>query len=155
MDHTLYFKNQTEDVPEILSNYFKNKTKVQRDSFKILHKQDPEEVIKILSNYFKKRTQRISELLSNCLQKGAQKNPRDSFQLIQKQDKGSLRVLQQTASKTRPTEGAQESFKKKTYAINEILSNYFKNKIQRGASRFFQTTSKRKHKGYPKFFQIV
>ena len=117
-------------IPDILSNYFKNQTQV---------------VLLILSNFFKNQTKVFLEILSNhsffsnCLKNNTQKNPLYSFPLLQKQD-------------TRVSNILSNYFKNKTYVIPEILSkthrdfrNYTK-KRNKGFPRFFQTTSKRRHK---------
>ena len=61
-----FFKNQTQVVPEILSNYFKTKTKVIPEILKITSKNQAQGVSKILSNYFKTKTVGILTILSNC-----------------------------------------------------------------------------------------
>ena len=81
-----------EAIPEILSNYFENKTRYPRDSLRPLQNKT-EGVPEILSKYFKKKALGVPEILSNYF-KNKRRDLRDSFKLLQKQDKESPRFFQ-------------------------------------------------------------
>ena len=61
-------------------------TRGPRDSVKLLQKQDPEEVPEILSNYFENKTLGVSKIPSNYFKNETPRDPRDSFKLLQKHD---------------------------------------------------------------------
>ena len=89
-----YFKNKTQEVPEILSNYFKNKTQDELRFFEITSKTRPAE------------------------------GPPDSFNLLQKQNTIGLRDSFKLSNKINPrgVPGILSNyFKKKTKEVPEIL----------------------------------
>ena len=67
-------------VPEVLSNYFKNKPRFFQTTLK-----KTQGIPQILSNYFKNQTQGFPEIFQTAL-KTRHKIPRHSFKLFQRQD---------------------------------------------------------------------
>ena len=153
-------KDKTWGVPEIFSSYFKNDSHSRSlRFFKITSKTEhkwslsffqatsktKQEVLEILSVYFENKI-RNPRGLFKVLQKSNPKGSRDSFKLLQKEDKRSPRFFQAT-SKIKP-KNPRDSFKllqkqdphsrssslrffqntSKTQVVPEILSNYFKKK---------------------------
>ena len=117
------------------------------DSFRLLQKQD-----KGSPRFFQttsKTKQWIPEIISNYF-KNKTRGPLDVFKLCtsKTRDKGSLRFFQ-TTSKTKPNESTtffQITSKTKHKKVPEILSNSFKNKIQKGSRDSFKLcTLKTRH----------
>ena len=118
-----YFKNEIQKVPEILSNYFKSKTHRRFPYFKNKTQDSPE----ILPNYFKNKTQKDSRDFFKLLQKQNISGLQDSFKLPQTQDpQGVFEILSNYVSNEKK--------------VSEISSNYFKSNTHRRFSIFFQTT---------------
>ena len=101
-----YFENKPQLIPEILWNHLKNMTKNPRDSFKLFKKHEKssprffQTISKTNHNcslrFFQttsKIYQEIPEILSTYF-KNKIRNSRDSFELLQKQDKRSSRFFQ-------------------------------------------------------------
>ena len=132
-------------IPEILSSYFKNKTqgvlKILIKCAKTIHRKIPEILSKHLTtnygtplNYFKNKTM----------------DPRDSFRLLQKQDKGSPRFFQITSKiKHKGCPRFFQLLQKQTQGVAEILSNYFKKKTRE--TRILSNYFKNKIQGNPEF----
>ena len=79
--------------PETISNDFKNKThRCIPDSFKLHFKNKTQGIPEIFSNYFKNETQGVLGIVSNYF-KNKTRDPRDSFKLSQKQNKGFPETL--------------------------------------------------------------
>ena len=155
-----YFKNKTQMVLEIISNYilqnqnprgprnssdyFKNKThKWLRYSFKLFTSKTGQGVPEILSDDFRNKSHRKFPTFFQ------------TKYVLQKPNKRSPRFFATTYLKI------------KTHVVPEIISDYFKNTTQRGSLRFFkllntsktekffQITSKTRDKGSPIFFQTT
>ena len=109
-----YIKNKPKEVPEILSNYFKNWIRDLQDSFQTTSKTR------------QKRCPRFFQSTSKTKQKG----PWDSSKLLQKQDMKSTKFL-------------LNYFKNQTQDILEMDSFKLTSKTnQKKSPRFFQITSK-------------
>ena len=117
----MYFKNQTQEVPEILLNYFKNQVNY-------LLQKGKKGVSELLSNWFKNKTKGVPEIISNkLLEKPGPNGLQDSFKLLQKQ-KGFLRFFQITS-------------KPKQKGSPRFFQNTSKTK-QKGFLGYFQITAK-------------
>ena len=84
-----YLKKKTQMFSQILLKQFKDKTMDPRDSFKLLNQ--TQELLEILSNYFKNQTLQVPEILSHYVLQRHDKDPKDYFTLLQKQNKRSPR----------------------------------------------------------------
>ena len=101
-------------MPEILSNYCKNKTTDTRDSFKIFqkqHRRGSRDSLKFLKN----EIHEVLEILSNYFKNNVKGCPR-YFQINTSKIRQEISVI------------LSKYFKNKIQGIPEILSNYCKNK---------------------------
>ena len=132
----MYTSKTRHGVPEILSNYFRNKRRNFRDTSNCFKNKAWD-----LSNYFKKKTKGVTESFKLLLKPDIQ-GFQDSLKLPQEQNKrGPVILSNYLKNKTRNL-GDLWNFLKNF----EILSNYVLQKLGRGSPRFFQITSKTRQK---------
>ena len=96
--HSNYFKNKIKDPRNSFKLLQKQNTKGPRDSFELLQKQDPQRVPEIPSHCFKNQLQGVWWDSFRPLQKENTIGLRDSFKLLEKQAKGSSRFFQTTSN---------------------------------------------------------
>ena len=116
-----------------LSNYFKNKIRYPRDSFKLLQKQNTRGlqdsgILVNLPQKPDKRSPRFFQTNSKIKHKSSE----TAFKLLQNVDtRGSWDSCHITSTTRQEVfEILSNYFKNRTQGVPEILSNYFKNKTQ-------------------------
>ena len=79
-------QKQNIKIPEILSNYFKDKTRNPSDSLSDYFKNKTQAAPETLSDYFKNKIYRgLSRFFQITLKTRPTRNPRDSFKVLQNQ----------------------------------------------------------------------
>ena len=160
-------------IPDILSNYVKNKTRVSQGSFNLCTSKTKCETSPrfFQTIYFKNETQEVLEVFSNYFKNKIHTGHPRFFQILQKHDKRFSKCIQITSktkrkgfpkffqiiSKTRSTWDPRNPFQL-LQKQNTRDPRDFSKLLQEQNKEFpwfFQTTSKIKCKGYHRFFELL